>query len=164
METQLEQLVGLYDGGAISRRQLVAGLIGLGVSAAIPMTVVASSSVEPILRAKTINHVTLFSNNIGRSKAFYQSIAGLPIRDSASDFCEFRLEGGFLGIYEPDPGRNTGFDHLCFGIEGYDAKQVHAALMKAVPESQPTIEYGDQVYIRDPDGVRVQFADVKYKR
>jgi hypothetical protein len=40
-----------------------------------------------------------------------------------------------LGIYEPDPGAQPGFNHFCFGIEKYD-----------------------------PDGVRVQFADVRYKR
>ena len=39
-----------------------------------------------------------------------------------------------------------------------------AKLKAAVPSAQPTLENGDQVYVRDPDGVRVQFADVKYKR
>jgi hypothetical protein len=38
------------------------------------------------------------------------------------------------------------------------------ALKAAVPEAKPTLEYENQVYVQDPDGVRVQFADVRYKR
>lgn len=52
----------------------------------------------------------------------------------------------------------------CFGIEKYDAKRVHGLLTEAAPESHPSIENEDQVYVRDPDGVLVQFADVGYKR
>jgi catechol 2,3-dioxygenase-like lactoylglutathione lyase family enzyme len=164
METQLEQLVSLYDRGAIDRRQLLGGLVGLGACGAVSSQAVGNPSGEPLFRAKTINHLTLYSRDVGRSKAFYQRVTGLPIRDEASDFCEFRLERGFLGLYALEAERHPGFDHFCFGIEGYSAKQVHAALTAAVPESQPTIENEDQVYVRDPDGVRVQFADVNYKR
>src|SRR5262249_14527457 len=37
-------------------------------------------------------------------------------------------------------------------------------LEQSIPESHPTLEYGDQVYVHDPDGVRVQLADVSYKK
>jgi hypothetical protein len=33
-----------------------------------------------------------------------------------------------------------------------------------MPEAKPVLENQDQVYVQDPDGVRVQFADVRYKR
>jgi catechol 2,3-dioxygenase-like lactoylglutathione lyase family enzyme len=165
MPDKVEHLVNLYDGGAIGRRQLLQGLLALGVcgTAAAGQTLGAPSS-EPLLRARTINHVTLYTRDVARSKAFYRRLAGLPIRDEAKDFCEFRLEGGFLGLYAPEAERRPGFDHFCLGIEGYNAKRVHATLTQAVPESQPSLENEDQVYVRDPDGVRVQFADVTYKR
>src|SRR5436309_10586902 len=35
----------------------------------------------PLFRAHTINHVTIYSANVARSKVFYQSLTGLPIRD-----------------------------------------------------------------------------------
>jgi hypothetical protein len=57
-----------------------------------------------------------------------------------------------------------GFDRFCFGIERYDATRVLGDLKRAIPEAHPTLEYDDQVYVRDPDGVRVQFADVSYKQ
>jgi catechol 2,3-dioxygenase-like lactoylglutathione lyase family enzyme len=102
--------------------------------------------------------------NVARSKAFYQTLTGLPVRDEGTDFCEFRLDNGFLGIYEPDPGQEAGFNHFCFGIENYDPQRALAALKASVPQAAPTLEGGSQVYVHDPDGVRVQFADVSYKR
>ena len=164
MQDQVEHLVNLYDGGAIGRRQLLHGLLALGVCGRAAGEALDASSGEPLFRARTINHVTLYAKDVARSKAFYRRLAGLVIRDEAKDFCEFRLEGGFLGLYAPEAERRPGFDHFCLGIEGYNAKRVHATLTQAVPESQPSLEYDDQVYVRDPDGVRVQFADVTYKR
>jgi hypothetical protein len=32
-----------------------------------------------------------------------------------------------------------------------------------MPEANPALENQDQVYVQDPDGVRVQLADVRYK-
>jgi predicted enzyme related to lactoylglutathione lyase len=108
--------------------------------------------------------VTLYATSVSRSKAFYQRLTGLSIRAEDKDFCEFRLEGGFLGIYAPDAGQQPGFNHFCFGIDAYDPQATIAAVKMAMPEAKPVLENGDQVYVQDPDGVRVQFADVQYKR
>ena len=108
--------------------------------------------------------MTLYASSVPRSKAFYERLTGLPIQAEDKDFCEFRLEGGFLGIYAPDAGQQPGFNHLCFGIDAYEPQATLTALQAAVPEAKPTLEYENQVYVQDPDGVRVQFADVRYKR
>ncbi len=81
-----------------------------------------------------------------------------------TSFYEFRLEGGFLGIYAPDAGQQPGFNHFCFGIDAYNPQAALTALNTAVPEAKPALENQGQVYVQDPDGVRVQFADVRYKR
>jgi len=52
----------------------------------------------------------------------------------------------------------------CWSDENYNAKRALASLQRAMPKTHPTLENGDQVYMRDPDGVLVQFADVSYKR
>jgi hypothetical protein len=43
-------------------------------------------------------------------------------------------------------------------------KQAVDAIKRAMPEAKPSLEDQGQVYVQDPDGVRVQFADVNYKR
>jgi catechol 2,3-dioxygenase-like lactoylglutathione lyase family enzyme len=108
--------------------------------------------------------VTLYASSVARSKAFYQRLTGLPIQAEDQDFCEFRLESGFLGIYAAEPGQRPGFNHFCFGIERYDPQGTLNALKGAMPEAKPTLEDQGQVYVQDPDEVRVQFADVRYKR
>ena len=111
-----------------------------------------------------MNHVTLYASSVARSKAFYQRLTGLPIQAEDKDSCEFRFEGGFLGIYAPDAGQQPGFNHFCFGIDAYNPQATFTALKTAIPEAKPALENQDQVYVQDPDGVRVQFADVRYKR
>ena len=158
----------MYDGGDLSRRQLLQGLITLGVGARFVTTRHAALAVgahrDPLFRAHTINHVTIQTADVARSKAFYQGLTGLPIRAEDKDFCEFRLERGFLGLYGLEAGDRAGFDHFCFGVDDFDPQRAFATVKSALPEAQPTLEGGEQVYVHDPDGVRVQLADVNYKR
>lgn len=167
MLSELERLVGLYDQGGVSRRQLLQGLLALGVGryAGGALAAGVAHQERGPFHTRTLNHVTIFASDVARSKAFYQRITDLPIRAEDKDFCEFRLEDGFLGIYAFDPpGEQAGFNHFCLGIDGYDPQAVLSALKTAVPDAKPTLEGKDQVYVLDPDGVRVQFADVRYKR
>lgn len=164
MHNQIEQLLDLYERRGITRRTLIAGVTAIVLgSRATPQTN-SGKAQESFVRARTLNHVTITTSNVGRSKAFYQRLTGLAVRDEGEDFCELRLDGGFLGIYAQDAGERSGFDHFCLGIENYEAKRVVHDLERLIPEAHPTLEYGDQVYVRDPDGVRVQFSDVSYKR
>ena len=160
MHHEVERLVALYDQGNLSRRQLLQGLLALGIAGGRPV----ARQMPGLFRTRTLNHVTLYASSVARSKAFYQRVTGLPIQAEDKDSCEFRLEGGFLGVYAAEAGQQPGFNHLCFGIDGYEPREALGALNAAVPEAKPTLENENQVYVQDPDGVRVQFADVRYKR
>ena len=168
MNDELERLFMMYDGGQLNRRQLLQGLLGLGLGTGLLSThnpVSASGGLrQPLFRAHTINHVTIRTADVPRSKAFYQSLTGLAVRAEDKDSCEFRLQHGFLGLYAVEAGQRAGYDHFCFGVDAFDAPRALAALKSAMPDAQPSLESGDQVFLRDPDGVRVQLADVKYKR
>ena len=168
MNDELERLFTMYDGGHLNRRQLLHGLLGLGLGTGLVSTRSDASASDglrqPLFRAHTINHVTIRTADVPRSKAFYQSLTGLAVRAEDKDSCEFRLEHGFLGLYAVEPGQRAGYDHFCFGVDAFDASRAFAVLEAAVPEAQPSLESGDQVFLRDPDGVRVQLADVTYKR
>jgi catechol 2,3-dioxygenase-like lactoylglutathione lyase family enzyme len=168
MNDELEHLFTMYDGGHLNRRQLLQGLLGLGLGTGFvnPRSDASASGGlrSPLFRAHTINHVTIQAADVSRSKAFYQSLTGLAVRAEDKDSCEFRLEHGFLGLYALEAGERAGYDHFCFGVDAFDAPRALAVLKSAMPEAQPTLESGDQVFLRDPDGVRVQLADVKYKR
>ena len=168
MTDELERLITMYDGGHLNRRQLLLGLFGLGLGtgpSSMPSEAIATGGPRnPLFHTRTINHVTIHSADVSRSKSFYQSLTGLAVRAEDKDFCEFRLDHGFLGLYALEPGQHAGYDHFCFGIEDFDAPRALATLKSTMPDAEPSLEFGDQVYLRDPDGVRVQLADVKYKR
>jgi len=168
MQHEIERLVSLYDRGGLSRRQLLQGLIALSVGPSVASPLAsdpgAAQQAASLLPARTLNHVTLYASSVARSKAFYQRLTGLPIQAEDKDFCEFRLEGSFLGIYAPDAGQQPGFNHFCFGVDAYDPQATITVVKKVMPEAKPVLENQDQVYVQDPDGVRVQFADVRYKR
>jgi len=167
MNREVERLVGLYDRGGLSRRQLLQGLFAIGLGSSVGSAVAGGLETRAqspaLFETRTLNHVTLYASSVSRSKAFYQRLTGLPIQAEDKDSCEFRLEDGFLGIYAPDAGQQPGFNHFCFGIEKYDPQTTFNAIEAAMPEAKPTLEDQGQVYVQDPDGVRVQFADVRYK-
>jgi lactoylglutathione lyase len=164
MHREIDNLVSRYDRGSITRRELVRRLSALVVGSPLIGQTTAAAERQPLFRARTLNHVTIITPEVARSKAFYQGLTGLQVRDEGKNFCELRLENGFLALYAPDEGHGPGLDHFCFGMEGFEPRLVFEKLKQAMPETHPTLEYGDQVYFRDPDGVRVQIADVRYKQ
>jgi catechol 2,3-dioxygenase-like lactoylglutathione lyase family enzyme len=153
----LERLVELYDRHAISRRALLGGLVALSLG---PRPAQGSGG---LLSGRTINHVSLEVSDVARSKEFYQRMLALSVREEGPDFCEFRLENGFLGLYV-EPDRSHGIDHVAIGIDGYEPATVLEKLKSEFPTSKPSLEHGDQIYFRDPDGARIQLCSVDYKR
>ena len=151
-----EKLIDLYDSRTIGRRELLAGLAALGLGGRLV-------PVPPAFQARTLNHMTLGVSDVGRSRVFYQRLLGLPIRDQGPDFCEFRLQNGFLGLYKNSDVR-LGIDHFAIGVDGYQPRAALETLQREFPDSSPTLEFEDQVYFHDPDGAKGQLTSLTYKR
>ncbi|HEX3423487.1 MAG TPA: VOC family protein [Sphingomicrobium sp.] len=164
MERELDGLIKLYENGGIDRRNFSQGVLALCMAAGSFSAAAAPVPTASLVRGRTINHVSINASDVRRSTAFYERLTGLPIRDQGADFCEFRLESGFLGLYAPEKGDQLGIDHFCIGIDGYEPKSLLARIEQTLPEAKPFIAFGDQLYVHDPDGAKVQFADVSYKR
>ncbi len=152
-----ERLVDLYDSRAIGRRELLAGLVMIGVGRA------PAASAQAPFRGRTLNHVSLGVTDVARSKSFYQRLLGVPLRDEGSDYCEFRLENAFFGLYK-QPGVRNGIDHFAIGVDDYKPAAVLEKLKREFPGSSPWLENEDQVYFRDPDGAKGQLTATDYKR
>lgn len=112
MKQLLETMLDGYEHGKVSRRHFIQALVALGVGGGTACEMLAASAPEPLFKTRTINHVTIYVSDVARSKAFYQRVTGLPIRDEAKDFCELRLDAGFLGLYAPKAAGPRGFDHF----------------------------------------------------
>jgi catechol 2,3-dioxygenase-like lactoylglutathione lyase family enzyme len=132
----------------------------LGVGGAREGSSIGRGVVE---QGRTLNHVSLGVTDLHRSSAFYDRLLHLPVRDRGADYCEYRLENGFLGLYQ-DATMRRGLDHVAIGVNDYDARSTLQALRQAFPDATSELRNDDQVYIVDPDGARIQLCAVEYKR
>ena len=157
---EFDQLLTCYDRREISRRELLGAIALLGVGAQRKASAVGQPEIGP---GRTLNHVSLGVTDLQRSAVFYDRLLHLPVRDRGTDYCEYRLENGFLGLYQ-DATMRRGLDHVAIGVDRYDAKGSLQVLRRDFPDATTVLANVDQVFITDPDGARIQLCDVAYKR
>jgi catechol 2,3-dioxygenase-like lactoylglutathione lyase family enzyme len=158
MNPNAEAIVREYESGRLSRRQLVARLMALGVASLGAQSFAtaqdAATRTAGTFAASGIDHLALAVTDIGRSAAFYQKHLSLRLArgGAAGDGSAFlNTSGGdFLALFRAD---QPGLHHFSFSIPDYDpddaARRIGAAGLKPRRE-------GNRVYFRDPDGLTVQ--------
>jgi catechol 2,3-dioxygenase-like lactoylglutathione lyase family enzyme len=159
MSAGLESLLSSYENGRITRREL------LGALAAFAATGPASAQgLQPASGAvKPLNHVTLFVEDVRKSVSFYQSLFGMPVLTPQDPGINLTAGTGFLGIYPAD-GRPTGVNHICLGLENFDADRTLKKLVDRGLDANIRLR-GDtkELYFNAPDNIRVQLQDVRYR-
>lgn len=156
MKNVIDKMLDSYEKGGISRRDFVQSL---AVIAAAPS--VLTQSAQTTFQGKMLNHATIYVSDVAKSKAFYQNLLGLKVRAEYKDSCNLDLGNSFLSIAKDE--RSPRIDHFCIGIESFNAEAVFEKLKKEFPSANPTIEYGNQIYLRDPDNIRFQLSAKDYR-
>ncbi len=156
MNNVIDKMLDCYEKGGISRRDFVQSL---AVIAAAP-SVLAESS-QATFEGKMLNHATIYVSDLAKSKAFYQKLLGLKVRTENKDYCNLDLGNSFLSINKDESSFRI--DHFCVGIESFDAQTVFEKLKNEFPSTNPTMEFGNQVYLRDPDNIRFQLSAKDYR-
>ena len=150
---QISNLLGHYETGQLSRRDLVFGLAAL---AAAPQASAQSSS---SFKGTEINHVAINVPDVQRSRDFYRELLDLPVLDETPNSSFIGLgEGNFLSIFRGNPGLN----HYCIGIENYEVDRVMDELTRQGLEPRRTAGT-NRVYFNDLDGIEVQLAAVGHQ-
>jgi catechol 2,3-dioxygenase-like lactoylglutathione lyase family enzyme len=156
---RLDDLLGQYERGLMSRRELLGALALLTAAGAQ-----TPSAAAPVGAVKSMNHVSIFVPDVKKSVTFYQDLFGMPLLTRQDPGINLNCGAGFLGIYPNQGGAAGGsINHLCFGIENFDADAVLKQLTDRGVKANIRLR-GDtkELYLTDPDGVRVQLQDVKY--
>jgi catechol 2,3-dioxygenase-like lactoylglutathione lyase family enzyme len=159
MSAGLESLLSSYENGRITRRELLGALAAF--AAAGPAS---AQGFQPAIGAvKQLNHVTLFVEDVRKSVSFYQSLFGMPVLTPQDPGINLTAGTGFLGIYPAD-GRPTGVNHVCLGLENFDADTTLKKLVDRGLDANIRLR-GDtkELYFNAPDNVRVQLQDVRYR-
>jgi catechol 2,3-dioxygenase-like lactoylglutathione lyase family enzyme len=157
MIAQLDGLLNRYEAGLISRREL------LGALTAIAMAPELATAKPSIGMAASVNHVTIFVQDVQKSVAFYQRLFGMPVLTHQDPGVNLRVGSSFLGIY-PAQGRPTGINHVCLGMKNFDVDAVVTKLAAADIAGHIRLR-GDtkELYFTDADNVLVQLQDTSYR-
>jgi catechol 2,3-dioxygenase-like lactoylglutathione lyase family enzyme len=159
MGAGFDRLLDAYDGGRLSRRELIAALAG-ALAAAGHTAAEAAPAVGPV---KQMNHVSIFVPDVQKSKQFYQDVFGLPVLTTQDPGVNLGTGSGFLGIYPAPAAQKGSINHLCLGVEHFDADAVLETLTGRGIQARIR-RRGDtkELYMTDPDGISVQIQDVRY--
>ena len=158
MPINLDLLIDHYDNGRLSRREL------LGALAMLTLPITEESAAPRVAIAKQINHATLYVRNVEQSRTFYQRLFGMPVLTTQPPDFNLSVGGGFLGLYPIDPGDSPRIDHVCLGLDRFDADATQRKL--AAEGVDATIRVRGEtkeLYFVDPNGIRMQLQDVRYR-
>jgi catechol 2,3-dioxygenase-like lactoylglutathione lyase family enzyme len=161
MSAGFDQLLKRYERGEMSRRDLLTALSAVvAVMAAPSTTAEAAPAVGPVTQ---MNHVSIFVPDVQKSKQFYQDVFGLPILTNQDPGVNLSTGASFLGIYPAPNAQKGSINHVCLGMENFDADAVLKTLTDRGVQARIR-QRGEtkELYLTDPDGISVQLQDTKY--
>ena len=153
----IDSLVTAYETGSLTRRELLQTLTLM----AAPVDGGQSAN-SGATKGRMLHHVNVQVADVARSEAFYRKLFGLPPSRvvQGPDNHGLDLSGGGLIILQrsDNPGR---IDHFCVGVDDFNADRLRAAA-KAAGLERVLGTAGDNFFVTDPDGLRVQLSAVDW--
>lgn len=147
---------------SIGRRQVLQGLGAVAAASMLPRVPAFAAAAAP-LTVKELNHIGLFTSKVNGTRDFYVKLLGLPAETMEDNIRVYvRFPGGFISINKVD-NRPAEYNHFCFGIEGFDGKDVPALKAKIEGAGFKT-RPSDAVSLNivDPNGIDVQLGKVGF--
>jgi catechol 2,3-dioxygenase-like lactoylglutathione lyase family enzyme len=153
VEHVIADLVGRFERGRLSRRELIQALAVVAAAGAG-----TPASAAP-LRSGSINHVSVLVTDMARSIDFYNRVFGLSVQneDKANKISRLGIGGKVLVSLrvEPPPGL---VDHFAIGVEGFNREAVTKELQSMGLTPRENLEFG--FHVKDPDGANVQITGI----
>jgi catechol 2,3-dioxygenase-like lactoylglutathione lyase family enzyme len=146
----IADLVGRFERGALTRRQVIQALSML-VAAHSASSAGAQTGA---IRASSIDHVSILVGDMQRSAEFYQTVFGLSqvSEDKPNRILRLGLKRTLVSLRrETESGV---VDHFAIGVENFNKEAVTRELKQRGIMPQENIQFG--FHIKDPDGVNVQ--------
>jgi catechol 2,3-dioxygenase-like lactoylglutathione lyase family enzyme len=156
VERIINDMVQRFEGGRLSRRELIQGLSLLvaatqvkGASAASPDTLQPTG-----IAAAGIDHVSILVSDLERSATFYKNLFGLTVLSEDKDHGILRMGSKhvIISIRKEKPYGTV--DHFGVRVENFNKEAVTHTLQQHGLKPDENWQYG--FYLKDPDGVNVQ--------
>ena len=162
MREATDELVGRFERGSISRRELVAALLAL---AARPSADAAQAAAAPKpIQVSGIDHVALRVSDVPKSARFYTELFGATVRSQSPTSVFLDVGDDWVALFGPGVASTgygstaPGVDHLSFhSVNARSAADRMAVLREhgLDPVSPPG---SGRVYFKDPDGNILQLS------
>ena len=157
MEGIISDLVKRFEGGKLTRRELIQGLAMLTAASG------AASAAEPQgqsgLKTMKIDHISIQVTDLPRAIAFYQDLFGLVMvsEDKPNEIFRLGIPGTkktLVSLHHKSP---TGLvDHYAIGVDSFNKDAVTRMLKERGLTPMEDIDAG--FHVKDPEGIRVQIV------
>jgi len=152
MERIISNLLGRFERGLLTRRELAQGLTMIAAASSATQTAQAQ---ETGIKGVKIDHVSIQVSDLPRSIAFYQKMFGLTkvSEDKPNEIVRLGADKVLVSLHHKSP---TGLvDHFAIGVEKFNREAVTRELKdRANPENNLDAGF----HIKDPEGISVQFV------
>jgi catechol 2,3-dioxygenase-like lactoylglutathione lyase family enzyme len=155
-----ERLVGRFERGLISRRELVGGILAL---AARPSHAAQAAATKPIA-VGGIDHVAFRVGDVQRSARFYKELFGATVRSESASSVFLDVGSDWVALFGPGVASTSfgatepGVDHVSFHSSNARSAEDRMRVLREhglEPQSPPG---SGRVYFKDPDGVILQLS------
>jgi catechol 2,3-dioxygenase-like lactoylglutathione lyase family enzyme len=161
MENIVDDLLGQFEHGRISRRQLVR-MLALGLTAA---AAASRSAADPAPRrgfkAVAVNHISFEVADYARTRDFYADLLGMEASgdDGKQCYMKFGKDSFLIPRNAREPKGGPVVDHVCYTIADWDKDAVEAELRRRGLDPEPDTD--ESFHVRDPDGYRLQIGSAR---
>jgi catechol 2,3-dioxygenase-like lactoylglutathione lyase family enzyme len=167
MTDDIERLVRCFEQGAMSRRELIAGLGALCVAPAVAPDAAPSlpqSEPRTPIPLSGIDHIALRVSDLTRSTAFYRDRLGGRIRSQSSDSTFLDVGSQWVALFARGAvstgydATQPGVDHISFHSPQHRSLADRMGVLRAHGLDPVSPPGSNRVYFRDPDGIILQLS------
>jgi catechol 2,3-dioxygenase-like lactoylglutathione lyase family enzyme len=151
MEEVIAKLLGEFEEGRISRRQLIRSL-------AAALAAPAPADSQPAgFQAVAVNHISYQVSHYAKTRDFYAGLLGMKVSHDNGRECRLSFGNSILLPRNGRAGtRVPRIDHVAYTIDNWNRDAVERELKRR--GLQPRSDTADSFHVQDPDGFDLQIC------